>query len=265
MRWLIVGAVRDELAPLRPHLTQPTPPEHLGWARFETGMVDGAAVALLRCGVGKVNAAMATAHAIQQWRPDAILTIGSAGAIDEGLAPGAVVLGAHLVQHDVGYVRGERFVPTGVVVYEVGGGGRQQSHFAADAGLLARAEAASGAAGLTVRVGPIATGDMVVMSATFRRRLAARFGVLAVEMESGAIAQVAAAYAIPCLAIRAVSDTADESIVEAVGGALDATEGLDGVTVAPEAFEATAQLQANLVVAAEAAAAVALATIRWRG
>ncbi|HBY97251.1 MAG TPA: hypothetical protein DEP84_25485, partial [Chloroflexi bacterium] len=140
MRWLVVAAVSGELAALREVFTATVPRTHLGWASFDRGEIAGQETGLLKCGVGKVNAAMATVQAIASYRPEAILTIGSAGALIPGLEPGDVILGEQVVQHDVGYVRAGTFIPTGVVVYEVGARGRQQTRFAADADLLARAE-----------------------------------------------------------------------------------------------------------------------------
>lgn len=261
MGWLVVAAVSGELAPLREVMVATAPRMHLGWATFDRGTIAGEAIGLLRCGVGKVNAAMATAEAIVAYGPHALLTIGSAGALTPELTPGDVILGEQVVQHDVGYVRGEAFVPTGVVVYEVGGRGRQQTHFVADGVLLARAERAARAAGLAVRRGLVATGDIVVMSAAHKQRLVERFGATVVEMESGAIAQVAQAHGVPWVAIRAVSDTADESVVAVVGSTLDATDG-PAQAIPAEQAEAAARLRAGIALANRAVAAVALATIR---
>ena len=73
VRVLVVAATERELAPL-----------------------DGART--LACGVGPVEAAAATARALAQQRPDAVLHVGIAGA--HGLPPLALVLGSEAIYCD---------------------------------------------------------------------------------------------------------------------------------------------------------------------
>jgi nucleoside phosphorylase len=51
------------------------------------------------CGVGPVEAALQTARALTEWRPEAVLHIGIAGA--RGIAPPALVLGSESLYCDV--------------------------------------------------------------------------------------------------------------------------------------------------------------------
>jgi len=53
----------------------------------------------LRCGIGPVEAAIATATALSQARPDAILHVGIAGA--PSLEPGSVVIGTEALYCDI--------------------------------------------------------------------------------------------------------------------------------------------------------------------
>lgn len=56
----------------------------------------------LRCGVGPVEAAVATASAIAEWRPTAVLHVGIAGARRESaLAPPMVIIGAAALYCDL--------------------------------------------------------------------------------------------------------------------------------------------------------------------
>jgi futalosine hydrolase len=66
---------------------------------FEAALVDGAPVQTVVTGVGPVEAALATAYAISEQRPTAILQVGIAGA--QTLAHASIVLGSEAVYCDV--------------------------------------------------------------------------------------------------------------------------------------------------------------------
>jgi nucleoside phosphorylase len=65
---------------------------------FEAALVDGAAEVVV-CGIGPVEAALATERALARSRPDALLQIGVAGA--QTLPHGSVVIGSESVYADV--------------------------------------------------------------------------------------------------------------------------------------------------------------------
>ena len=66
---------------------------------FEAALVDGAPARAVVCGIGPVEAALATARAIADERPAAILQIGIAGA--QTLPHASLVLGSEAVYCDV--------------------------------------------------------------------------------------------------------------------------------------------------------------------
>jgi nucleoside phosphorylase len=67
---------------------------------FEAALVDGAAgTRVVVCGIGPVEAALATERALAEARPDALLQIGIAGA--KTLADASVVIGSESVYADV--------------------------------------------------------------------------------------------------------------------------------------------------------------------
>ncbi|HEX3356309.1 MAG TPA: hypothetical protein VHS31_04940 [Tepidisphaeraceae bacterium] len=72
-----------------------------------------------------------------------------------------------------------------------------------------------------VRLGGIHTSEKVVTTAKEKAELFARTGAVAVDMESEAIRGLAGRVKVPFLAIRAISDMADEPIDPAVLGMVD--------------------------------------------
>ena len=133
----------------------------------------------LACGIGPVEAALVTAQALAERRPDAVLHVGIAGA--RGIDPPALVLGSESVYCDVidpafTMPRVERVPP--------------------DAGLLAAARAALPDA----LVLPIATCARVGGGAGYDVEAMEGFGVL----------RAAALAGVPAVELRAISNTVDE-------------------------------------------------------
>ena len=204
----VIGAMESEVAQLRAALGNAETEEHAGLT-FYSGTLGENRVVLVKCGIGKVNAARCTQALIDQYAPDYIVNTGIAGGIGEGLAVADVVIGTELVQHDFdavafGYARGNICDPTHRDTPSV---------FCSDEALIEafRAAAASVIDAGRVKSGRIATGDLFVASAEAKRDIAGTFGAVAAEMEGGAIAQVAAMAGVPFIVLRAISDLADGS------------------------------------------------------
>ncbi|MFZ2362107.1 MAG: 5'-methylthioadenosine/S-adenosylhomocysteine nucleosidase [Anaerolineae bacterium] len=209
----LVG-IRSELGYLREHVAVDGETLH-PWGRLALGrwQPGGVAVALVTTAIGKVSAAMAVQGAIDACRPRLLINCGSAGALAPDLAVGAVVLAEWVLAHDQGVyfdpdtasaAGPDGFIHAGSPLPE----GRRRS-FPADPALLARVTQAARQAGITLRVGPIASGDQVIFQGQRKRWLHETFGALAVENEGAAVAQVAHCHDLPWLVLRGVSDTAD--------------------------------------------------------
>ena len=159
------------------------------------GTVGGGEVALMASGIGKVNAALGAAALIRAFRPDCIVSTGVAGGLDPSLAVMDVVAGREVVYHDVdcgpGNVRGQvQGLPP---------------RFACDGRLLA---AACGLASpVRIHAGLIASGDRFISDGEDLAAIKTAFPeALAVDMESGAIAQTCHLFGVPFLSFRIVSD-----------------------------------------------------------
>lgn len=89
MRWLIVGALGVEVRPLLWRMRDVQPVN----SRVHRGSHPSAPdleITVLRCGVGPVKAQQRTSDAIRQWRPDAVLSMGTCGALVDSLSIGDV-------------------------------------------------------------------------------------------------------------------------------------------------------------------------------
>ena len=158
--------------------------------------------------IGKVAAAMTAATLVERFGVTHILFTGVAGSADFNVRVGDIVVGESLVQHDMDasplFPRFE--VPlTGL------------SHLPSDLEMSSRLAAAAGRFlegenGPVLHRGLIGSGDQFINDGV---RLAALKnalpGLLAVEMEGAAVAQVCFELGIPFAVIRTISDNANES------------------------------------------------------
>lgn len=170
------------------------------------GTLSGQQVVIARCGIGKVNAALATQFIIDRFNPRVIINSGVAGGLSPKLAIGDVVIGTAAQQHDFD-VR-EFNYPKGVIPR------LSTSLFEADASIVELAlQAAQEELGSNrVHQGLIVSGDQFVSSQEQKEEILKFFPeAYCAEMEGAAIAQVASLNGIPHLIIRAISDQADNT------------------------------------------------------
>ena len=207
----IIGAMDSEIALLTAQMEGATVDTNAG-LRFYRGVLCGAQVVVVKCGVGKVNAAACAQQLIDRYQIDALINIGVAGGVSSQLKVLDVVVGTSLVQHDFdlrpfGYVKGylgEAF----------GGDPLKPTAFVADETLVRRCEeAAKTVVGneYACYCGVIASGDEFVASADRREAISSEFSAMASEMEGASIAQVATLNQCPFVVLRTISDLADGS------------------------------------------------------
>jgi adenosylhomocysteine nucleosidase len=139
-------------------------------------------------GIGADNAARA-AHALVAAGAGALLSWGVAGALDPDLASGTAVL------------------PTEVL--------RQGRRFATSR--LWRERLRSALQGhVRVVAGALLTSDVAVAAVALKASLFRDTQAVAVDMESAAVAEVAADHGLPFVALRVILDTARDSLPESV-------------------------------------------------
>jgi adenosylhomocysteine nucleosidase len=203
----IIGAMEEELSLLKAVMENPET-SVTGGFEFHAGRMEGKDVVLLRCGIGKVNAAVGCAILINRFNPQMVINTGSAGGIDPALKFGDAILATGLLYHDVDLT---------AFKYSPGQIPGQAPVFPIPDSLVSRAERAvdelKGEGVLPgdfnyVR-GLIASGDVFMHEPDKIARVRRIFPeVRAVEMESAAIAHTCSLFQTPGLIIRALSDIA---------------------------------------------------------
>lgn len=96
----ILCAGDDELAPFLPLIENRTETRKAMLTIYE-GEISGVPAAVLFSGVCKVNAAVAAQILIDSYGAQAIINAGTAGALEESLAPFDTAVGTETAYHDV--------------------------------------------------------------------------------------------------------------------------------------------------------------------
>ena len=218
----LIAAIPEEAAHLR---DVPGTVIRVGGLAFESTSLDGTPVVIVETGIGKVNAAVTATLLCERFGCRALVFGGVAGGLDPAHHVGDVVIGTTIVQHDYGAL-----VDGGLLTYQPGtipfpGQDRDHGYHVPPAAAAALADVvrdlrlpplpSSLADGPprrpTVSLGRILTGDTFVNDETARLRLHAAFAAQAVEMEGGAVAQVAERFGVPWVVVRCLSDLAGSS------------------------------------------------------
>ena len=209
-RLAIVGAMHEEIAALRPCL-EGLRTERRAGRDFHFGRLDGHDVILVRCGIGKVAAAITAAVLLDAFDAGALLFTGVAGGLGDGVRVGDIVVATTLLQHDM---NAEPLFPR----WEVPLTGR--ARFDADPAWSARLAQASRtlaagnahAVGAAIHLGLVVSGDRFVATHAESDQLRALLPeALAVEMEGAAMAQVCHDFGRPFGVVRTISDRADDA------------------------------------------------------
>lgn len=215
LRLGLLSAMPEELAALKLELGDARVEACAGRA-FHVGVLHGRPAVLALSGIGKVAAAATAALLCERFGVQRLLFTGVAGGLAADVSVGDVVVGAETLQHDLDV---SPLFPR----WEVPGTGR--ARFAGDGSLVAALVAgardvlarphpelsAFGVQAPKLHAGLIVSGDRFVSSAAESSALRETLPqALAVDMESAAVAQVAADFARPFAALRSVSDRADD-------------------------------------------------------
>ena len=203
MKIAILGAMDEEISLLKHSIANLQESEYAHLTVYR-GQLNGVDVALVKCGIGKVAAAVATTLLVNIFKPDYVLNTGSAGGFHQELNIGDLVIGTHVQHHDADLTH---------FGYELGQNAGMPSRFVCDERLVQAAEKAAQILGQVKSIrGLICSGDSFIGSDAEAARLRKLFPLMcAVEMEGVAIGQSCYLLKVPFLVIRSLSDIAGTS------------------------------------------------------
>lgn len=171
---------------------------------FYIGHKNGNSIVVVKCGIGKVNAAICTQILIDLFAVDQIINIGVAGALHPDLKIGDIVISKDAVQHDM---------DASIFGDPIGNIPRMEvSYFPADETLIALAKQAGEnlSAKPHIMVGRVASGDQFISTTEGKKKIRSNVKGDCAEMEGAAIAHACYVNRIPFLIIRSISDQADD-------------------------------------------------------
>ena len=160
------------------------------------GTINNKNYLLTKCGIGKVNAARTTQILIDKFNIDHIINLGSAGALNDKLKIGDIVVGEKLIQHDFdvtpfGYEKG--YIPGTGMVFESG------------KTLIDKCKEVK-IDDVNIVSGTIASGDIFLNNVQMKEKIKSKFNADCAEMEGASVAQVCNLNNIPFVVIRSISD-----------------------------------------------------------
>ncbi|OOB77674.1 MAG: 5'-methylthioadenosine/S-adenosylhomocysteine nucleosidase [Epulopiscium sp. Nuni2H_MBin003] len=200
----IIGAMEEEVIALK-RCMNITNTVKKAQMEFICGSFNNADIVVVRCGIGKVNAAVCTQILVDLFDVSCIINTGVAGGLHPDINIGDIVISTNTVHHDMdttafGDPRG--FIPR-----------MNKSFFDADSKLIQIAqESANSVIGKNkVYIGTIASGDQFVASIDVKTDIYNTFTAYCAEMEGAAIAHTCFLNNVAFVIIRAISDTADSN------------------------------------------------------
>lgn len=200
----VIGAMDEEILSLKEKMEIVATKNAVGLT-FYIGRFEGKNLVLVKSGIGKVNAAICAQAMIDLYGVDYIIMMGVAGALNEELRVGDIVISTDAVQHDM---------DTSVLGDPIGTIPRMaESYFKADEELvrLALLSAEEVAKDYRVMTGRIASGDQFICTKEAKAKIRKTVKGDCAEMEGAAVAHACWLNRIPFLIIRAISDTAEEA------------------------------------------------------
>ena len=201
----IIGAMTVEVETLKAQMENLTITKKAGMEFYE-GRLEGLAVVVVVCGVGKVNAALCVQALCDLFGVTHIVNTGVAGSLDARLDIGDLVVSRDAMYHDFDCSSLNVNYPVGQVP------GLAVRQFPADEMLSRLAlEAAEAVCPGHARLGRVASGDQFVSSQEAKDKIIGNTQALCTEMEGAAIAHAAWKNGVPFAILRAISDKADNS------------------------------------------------------
>lgn len=197
--WRIVVLISAdaEWAPTKKILS-PAFVERSPYGEFFTTTITDHPVVVAHGGWGKIRAAASTEHAIERWRPQLLINLGTCGGIQ-----GQVSIG-------------ERLLITSAITYDIGEAIGDPEEALAEYATEIDLSWATEPFPVRVRRTHLLSADRDLVPSEIPA-LVRRYSAVAADWESGAIAYVAKRRGVPLLILRGVSDLVNVSVGQAVG------------------------------------------------
>ena len=200
----IIGAMELEVEELKAALKDTVITRHTGMD-FYQGTLNGVSVVIVRCGIGKVNAALCVQILADLFHVTHVINTGVAGSLNAKLDIGDILISKDAVHHDMdvsplGYAPG--IIPQ-----------MDESFFKADERLVNLAIQTCQEVNPDIHVlsGRVVSGDQFIAKKEVKEHLISTFHGDCAEMKGASIAHGAYLNQIPFVIIRAISDKADNS------------------------------------------------------
>lgn len=164
---------------------------------FFKGEIASHEVALMKCGIGKVNASLRLSELFHLFSPDLVINTGVAGGIHQSVSVGDIVVGEQCCYHDVWCGEGAWGQVQGLPLYF------DSNRRVIDIIKNLHIE--------NSHIGLICTGDQFITEDIGFQTIKRYFpNCLAVDMESAAMAHVCYQRNMPFASIRVISDTPEK-------------------------------------------------------
>ena len=200
MRIGIMGAMREEIEPILELVDEVDTEIDYAKNKYYKAKYDGTELVIAYSKIGKVNSALTAATMIEKFGIDILLFSGVAGAINEELKIGDLIIATKLCQHDLditafGHPYG--YVPESKVFVET------------DERLNNIARNVAKKLDKKLLSGIIATGDQFIANPEKKEWIKNTFNADALEMEGASVGFVCDSLGVPFFVLRAISDSAD--------------------------------------------------------
>ncbi|PPI87993.1 5'-methylthioadenosine/S-adenosylhomocysteine nucleosidase [Candidatus Pantoea edessiphila] len=193
----IISALEEEIKFIRYRMNQ-----HktflVGGCKIYIGLIKNITIILVVSGVGKTLASLGTTILVNNYKPNVIINIGTAGSIISELQIGDIVIANEVSYYDVDMT---------AFGYKLGQVSGFPIKFTANKDLINQTEICMNQLNFRFKKGLIVSGDKFINDIKYLKFIFTNFPkAVAIEMESAAIAHICYIFQIPFIAIRSISD-----------------------------------------------------------
>lgn len=193
---VIIGAMPSELADIRNILGEAEIKRFSGFD-FYINKYKNNTIINACCGIAKVNAALCTQAAIDNFHPDCVINTGIAGGMNSAVKVCDIVISTEVLPHDLDLHFLQDYPPYCGI-------------FRSDMNLITIAEKVCNESGISCFRGRIVSGEAFISSNEVKAEIQKRLDPYAVDMESAAVGHCCFLNEMPYVSVRCISDNADD-------------------------------------------------------